>query len=105
MLLLEMYDEVTVEINPANLIVKIQGGNQMNPFSKPLDIYGDAYDPGVNGHDLSRKDIQCIWICKNLNSGGSCFMANGDLLNLTVFTNKEVHVLERRLEPYISYVF
>ncbi len=77
----------------------------MNPFSKPLDIYGDAYDPGVNGHDLSRKDIQCIWICKNLNSGGSCFMANGDLLNLTVFTNKEVHVLERRLEPYISYVF
>lgn len=104
-LMLEVYDEVVVEVIPANLIVKIQGGNQMNPFSKPLDLYGDAYDPGVNGHSLSRAAISCMWICKNLNTGGNCFMANGDLLNLTMFTNKEVHVREKRLEPYISYVF
>jgi len=77
----------------------------MNPFSKQLDLYGDAYDPGVNGYSLSRENISCIWVCKNLNTGGNCFMANGDLLNLTLFINKEVHIKEKRLEPYISYVF
>jgi len=39
---------------PANLIVEIQGGNQMNPFSKPFYLYGDAYDPGVKGTNLAK---------------------------------------------------
>jgi len=32
-------------------------------------------------------------------------MSNGDLLDLSNFTNKELYVKEKRLDPYVSYVF
>lgn len=100
-----MYDEVVVQVIPAPLIVEIHGGNQMNPFSKPLDIYGRAYDPGVKGDIQQKQGISCFWKCLNLNTGGICQMSNGDLLDLSSFTSLEMHVKERRLDPYVSYVF
>lgn len=69
----------------------------MNPHTKQLNIYGDAYDPGVNGSMLSRENITCLWNCINLNTQQPCFMVNGEFLNLTEFKNKELHVKDRRL--------
>lgn len=49
-----MTDQIEIKVIPAPLIVEIKGGNQMNPFSKSLNIYGDAFDPGVKGYEASR---------------------------------------------------
>lgn len=71
-LIIEKYDEIEIIVNPSPLIVKLKGGNQMNPFSMPFDLYGDAHDPGVNGEVASREGIDCIFKCFNLNTGAAC---------------------------------
>lgn len=91
---------------PSDLRITIFGGNRMVPFTQPIDVYADALDPGVLGDVAAHQGISCFWGCKNLNNGLQCFQTDGDLLNLTKFNGmKEIHILPKRLEPYISFVF
>ncbi len=66
-------------------------------YATPLDITAEARDPDVGGLENSKKNISCIWQCRNLNYGTECKTITGDLINTDNITGMEIHIPKKRL--------